>query len=547
MPRQVKKKGRSASFTWDYRSLNNTESNHESTDDTESDSGTSLLDEKEWTSLHHVVRCDEYEAGEDVLVWGQGMNPNIDYDIHKYWVGRIIEFATKVEEDDKDEKKDWARVQWYYSRRDIAHVNPLLDAKGADPWERLLSDHFDSIPVSTIKEPVIVRRYDESALIPWEKHEGQFYCCYNYDFNKFKVTPQAKKQLSFDETPSPAEWQMLDRFDSIVEETREEGSRSEYRAGQDILVMNSAGEKVDYPLHQCFVAKIVEFGLRKIEGKEMWWVRVQWYYSKAELSQQLRGFEHRTWGRYERILTTHFDHIAFARVIGHTVVKRYSETSLYQEQINDGEFYCRRLRYDPERNEFSPPNLPLCHGTFGCNQPYSPDHDTVMHFCPRPNCQRWYHQPCLLYDRHFDTRMGRAERDGRMLSSVPDDDEGPFALRSALTIRISTRSHPTATTPQIWAYQEPNLQGASGIMLEELPRELVKVAQSPIIKGVGIGIAGNIKEVIEARRLVLDCLELKDGHDVKARCYKWMERRLGYRKIEKEEAKDAVGEGVREG
>lgn len=124
--------------------------------------------------------------------------------------------------------------------------------------------------------------------------------------------------------------------------------------------------------------------------------------------------------------------------------------------------------------------------------------------------------------------MGRAERDRRMLSSVPDDDEGPFALRSALTIRISTRSHPTATTPQIWAYQEPNLQGASGIMLEELPRELLKVAQSPIIKGVGIGIAGNIKEVIEARRLVRDCLELKDGHDVKARCDKWMERMCAF-------------------
>lgn len=87
---------------------------------------------------------------------------------------------------------------------------------------------------------------------------------------------------------------------------------------------------------------------------------------------------------------------------------------------------------------------------------------------------------------------------------------------------------PTATTPQIWAYQEPNLQGASGIMLEELPRELLKVAQSPIIKGVGIGIAGNIKEVIEARRLVRDCLELKDGHDVKARCDKWMERMCAF-------------------
>lgn len=57
MPRQVKKKARSASFTWDYRSLY-TEPNPESIDDTESDSGMSSLDEKEWTSLHHVVRCD---------------------------------------------------------------------------------------------------------------------------------------------------------------------------------------------------------------------------------------------------------------------------------------------------------------------------------------------------------------------------------------------------------------------------------------------------------------------------------------------------------
>lgn len=45
--------------------------------------------------------------------------------------------------------------------------------------------------------------------------------------------------------------------------------------------------------------------------------------------------------------------LIFGLTPGHTAVKRYSETSLYQEQINDGEFYCRRLRYDPERNEFS--------------------------------------------------------------------------------------------------------------------------------------------------------------------------------------------------
>lgn len=118
-----------------------------------------------------------------------------------------------------------------------------------------------------------------------------------------------KKQLPLDETPSPAEWQMLDHFDSIgrfpchgtqdlqltsipallsscqsrkhvkrdqnlnieqgksklcIFERSESLTLSHYFS---ILVMKSAGEKVDYPLHQCFVAKIVEFGLRKIEAK----------------------------------------------------------------------------------------------------------------------------------------------------------------------------------------------------------------------------------------------------------------------------------------
>lgn len=34
-----------------------------------------------------------------------------------------------------------------------------------------------------------------------------------------------------------------------------------------ILVLRSAGEEVNFPLHQCFVAKITEFALRKIEDK----------------------------------------------------------------------------------------------------------------------------------------------------------------------------------------------------------------------------------------------------------------------------------------
>lgn len=129
---------------------------------------------------------------------------------------------------------------------------------------------------------------------------------------------------------------------------------------------------------------------------------------------------------------------------------------------------------------------------------------------------------CLLYDQHFDTRMSRTERDRRLLNSIPDD-EGPFALPSALTIRIPSRAQPT-----IRAYKAPPLQSVSGISLDELPRELLKVAQSPIVKGAGLGIVGNIKEVIEARRLVRECLQTSNVQDVKAKCDVWMEKMVAF-------------------
>lgn len=123
--------------------------------------------------------------------------------------------------------------------------------------------------------------------------------------------------------------------------------------------------------------------------------------------------------------------------------------------------------------------------------------------------------------------MGRTERDRRLLTSIPDDD-GPLALPSALTIRIPSRTQPTPTDLRIRGYKAPPLLGASGIALEELPRELLKVAQAPITKGAGLGIVGNIKEVIEARRLVRDCLEMSDAQDVKAKCNMWAERMTAF-------------------
>lgn len=121
--------------------------------------------------------------------------------------------------------------------------------------------------------------------------------------------------------------------------------------------------------------------------------------------------------------------------------------------------------------------------------------------------------------------MSRTERDRRLLSSVPDSD-GAFSLPSTLTIRLPARARATADNLQVRAYKpELALRGVEGgIPLDKLPFELLKVAQSPIVKGGQLGIVGNVKEVIEARRLVHECLRIGDEEEIGAKCDKWKER-----------------------
>lgn len=125
-----------------------------------------------------------------------------------------------------------------------------------------------------------------------------------------------------------------------------------------------------------------------------------------------------------------------------------------------------------------------------------------MHFCPRPSCCRSYHEKCLIEADYYDIPVTLADRKLQLLASSPDTD-------SAFSIVDLVPSEP----PKKRRRGRPKKAGANPVSTVDetqellsrlgIPEDLVLVAQQPIIRGnESGGVAGNVKAVVEARRLI---------------------------------------------
>jgi hypothetical protein len=125
-----------------------------------------------------------------------------------------------------------------------------------------------------------------------------------------------------------------------------------------------------------------------------------------------------------------------------------------------------------------------------------------MHFCPRPSCRRFYHHRCL----------GSPSKDSsdhrlHLLASSPDSDE-TIILEDLITSsgppKKKRRGRPSKSKDQDTASRSVE------DMLETLPSDLLLIAQQPIVRGriFGAGgVAGNVSDVVRARRMVYDALQ----------------------------------------
>jgi hypothetical protein len=115
-----------------------------------------------------------------------------------------------------------------------------------------------------------------------------------------------------------------------------------------------------------------------------------------------------------------------------------------------------------------------------------------MHFCPRPRCRSAYHRECLLEAGH--TEPDSPDRDLRLLACSPDTNSDPPTTAEP-PLKKRSRGRP--------AKHGVSFMATLSNLISTVPRELVELAQQPIMKGGKDGsIVGNVKSVIRARRMI---------------------------------------------
>ncbi|TFY61885.1 hypothetical protein EVJ58_g4230 [Rhodofomes roseus] len=162
-----------------------------------------------------------------------------------------------------------------------------------------------------------------------------------------------------------------------------------------------------------------------------------------------------------------------------------------------------------------------------------------MHFCPRITCRRWYHQICLLHWNKIDSSAVThlADRGVRLLAVDPDDGQSCPLLAyytdgsESNMMQVDDDEHPDVCSesdhqsnsgPGIpISAPEPSTPYPLDFVLAEmsrsdviadLPPALICISQCPIVRRPGPAQdgwtpAGNVKEVVLARRLVYAAFE----------------------------------------
>ena len=149
-----------------------------------------------------------------------------------------------------------------------------------------------------------------------------------------------------------------------------------------------------------------------------------------------------------------------------------------------------------------------------CNKAYNANETGVMHFCPRKECCRAYHASCLKRSDFVDRsredlqelRSRRALEFELTIPSTSDDEEEEEEFSSVsgsitlLSPNMNTSLHDVDDKRH------------------QLPSELLALARSPMVKGIGTGlpeewgcVTGNFAPVTRARQLLHDTLTHKSS------------------------------------
>ncbi|KAF7292719.1 BAH domain-containing protein [Mycena indigotica] len=311
-----------------------------------------------------------------------------------------------------------------------------------------------------------------------------------------------------DMAPTIEEWRRMKVFETF-ELSDEDGKSYDFTAGDIALVVpntRSVGEQMDD--HEYWFCQIEEIRARHADqiSSDKVWAKIKWLYHPNELPK-VRGFDSSHCGEYEMIKSDHSDWVSSGVFEGIINVEAFDESNLEQSFIPD-ETYFFRYELAVEREKKKPPTItPMPQLTCICNQPYNPSDPSpgaVMHLCPQPTCRKYFHRHCV----ESTAVPGRSRID--YLLSNPDTGT-PTLAQSPST---ASSSGPTAKRRRT----NGMLASKATLDVSGLPPRLVQAAAQPIVRGAGsgVGVAGNVRAVMTARRRACNQLQSDDAAEVEA-------------------------------
>ncbi|KAJ7628721.1 hypothetical protein FB45DRAFT_919097 [Roridomyces roridus] len=306
--------------------------------------------------------------------------------------------------------------------------------------------------------------------------------------------------------PTEEEWAQMQHYTgfSVVDTQQEE---FQFEAGQVALVWPNGRRLGDtLRLQDYWVCRIQSIRATTPENV------LHWFYAKHDATAMFPALSHI--GEFERLESNHADCISSSVFDGKIDMKQFDESTLYPEPIQDGELYFR-YTIDVNTKTISPAVQTTC----TCNRSYNPSDDdpgSLMHFCSRPSCQKYFHSRCIANEP-----AAAAERDRGFLLLDPDSDDR-VEIEDALA--AGTSASASAPRPKKKKQRSNRAEGspipvlgpAAAQIFSNLPPALVKAAEQPIVRGAAFragGVVGNISAVMAARRLVFHSLRTGEFDD----------------------------------
>lgn len=149
--------------------------------------------------------------------------------------------------------------------------------------------------------------------------------------------------------------------------------------------------------------------------------------------------------------------------------------------------------------------------TTRCKSSYHPKRD-IQHYCPRPQCRRWFHTACMSPKKADYTLLeyNQPSQEQLLVNLVSARASGKLVNPTSKSSSVFPSAGGSSETEASERTMSPDPPQRPVWLARQLPQELKTIATSAITRGLksGNGIVGNAYAVLQtrwmARRVVID-------------------------------------------